>query len=193
MGGWCGERRGVRPAGWAAMKRASDVPLHKLDEKSTMRNEEDDDPRASEGDESRYGPPVEAGYGIKKADAATLVSAAAHPAPPPPPQLPATGRGNPTAPLRSAHPARPHRAVGAAQGARQADQRGGGDAGGRGQARAGLRERLRAAGDQGGQGGGPRRQGATNRCPLPPAALNAHHGAQCPPRLPRRRRSSARG
>ena len=58
------------------MKRASDVPLHKLDEKSTMRNEEDDDPRASEGDESRYGPPVEVGYGIKKADAATLVSAA---------------------------------------------------------------------------------------------------------------------
>ena len=86
------------------MKRASDVPLHKLDEKSTMRNEEDDDPRASEGDESRYGPPVEAGYGIKKADAATLVSAAAHPAPPPPPQLPATGRGNPTAPFRSPRP-----------------------------------------------------------------------------------------
>ena len=85
------------------MKRASDVPLHKLDEKSTMRNEEDDDPRASEGDESRYGPPVEVGYGIKKADAATLVSAAAHPAPPL--QLPATGRGKPQQP-RPAHPAR---------------------------------------------------------------------------------------
>ena len=78
------------------MKRASDVPLHKLDEKSTMRNEEDDDPRASEGDESRYGPPVEVGYGIKKADAATLVSAAAHPAPPL--QLPATGAASPNSP-----------------------------------------------------------------------------------------------
>ena len=64
------------------MKRASDVPLHKLDEKSTMRNEEDDDPRASEGDESRYGPPVEVGYGIKKADAATIARRQGRPPPP---------------------------------------------------------------------------------------------------------------
>ena len=53
-------------------KRASDVPLHKLDDKNTMRDESGDmDPRESE-DDGRFGPPVEAGYGIKKADAATL-------------------------------------------------------------------------------------------------------------------------
>ena len=33
----------------ASKKRASDVPLDQLDEKNTMRNEEDD-PRASEDD-----------------------------------------------------------------------------------------------------------------------------------------------
>jgi hypothetical protein len=34
-------------------KRASDVPLDQLDEKNTMRNEQDDDPRATE-DEGRW-------------------------------------------------------------------------------------------------------------------------------------------
>lgn len=47
-------------------KRQSDVPLHKLDDKNSMRAQEDDD-------SDRFGPPVEAGYGIKMADADTLV------------------------------------------------------------------------------------------------------------------------
>jgi hypothetical protein len=58
-------------------KRASEVPLHQLDEKNTMRVEDDDtttDPRELE---NPRGPPAEVGFGIKRADAATLVSLAA--------------------------------------------------------------------------------------------------------------------
>jgi hypothetical protein len=56
-------------------KRAPDVPLHKLDTKNTMRVEDDgdDDPRASE-DDGRFGPPVIAGFGIPKADAAVMAN-----------------------------------------------------------------------------------------------------------------------
>ena len=51
------------------------MPLHKLDTKNTMRVEDDgdDDPRASE-DDGRFGPPVIAGFGIPKADAAVMAN-----------------------------------------------------------------------------------------------------------------------
>eukprot|EP01052_Picozoa_sp_SAG31_P058744 SAG31_NODE_18119_length_646_cov_1.053016_1_plen_143_part_10 len=42
----------------ASKKRAADVPVDKLDEKNTMRNEDHD--------EDRFGPPVKAGFGIQK-------------------------------------------------------------------------------------------------------------------------------
>ena len=63
----------------AKKKRGAEVPLHQLDEKNGMRledgdeNEEPVDPRELE-DNGRFGPPVEQGFGIKKADEATLAN-----------------------------------------------------------------------------------------------------------------------
>ena len=56
----------------ASKKRVSDIPLHKLDEKNSMR--EQDDSSTREEDDGRFGPPVISGYGIKVASAATLAT-----------------------------------------------------------------------------------------------------------------------
>ena len=85
---WRGERSGRDAFTFGAAtstvdsnkkKRTAETPLHNLDEKNTMRvegdadPEEECDPRELE-DDGRFGPPVEAGFGIKKADAATLAT-----------------------------------------------------------------------------------------------------------------------